>query len=94
MLILTFFASFQQRVSSPVILEGVVLEDATLKPVANAYVYAVKGEEEALTDKHGFFTIKTWQSLPVTLTVQHQSRIKKVAVSAPAKKLQIVLNQK
>lgn len=76
----------------PSTLGGVVLDAASGQPLEKAYVYTVKGEEEALTNSRGAFSLKTWQVLPVTLTVQHleggESRVK---VTAPTQKLRILL---
>ena len=75
----------------PVHIEGVVIEEATNKPLPNAYVYTVKGEEESLTNSNGVFVIKTWRALPVTLTIQHGEKIKKITISSAPKKLTIRL---
>ena len=65
---------------SQIVVQGTVLTEGTLKPVANAFVYTVSGEEEAVTDKNGNFKFTTWQSLPIDLTVEHRdfetSRVK------------------
>jgi hypothetical protein len=66
----------------PAEVKGVVVSGPDKKPVAKAYVVVVPGEEEALTDANGNFTLRTWQSLPVTLTVQHTNyQTRKVQVS-------------
>jgi hypothetical protein len=58
---------------SQIVVEGTVLSEGSLKPVADAYVYTVSGEEEVLTDKQGKFKLTTWQSLPLSITVEHYS---------------------
>lgn len=55
----------------PSVLRGQVVSGITGQPVARAYIVAVSGEEETLTDTDGHFTLRTWQRLPVTLTIQH-----------------------
>ena len=57
---------------SRIVVEGTVLTDSTLIPVADAFVYTVSGEEETLTDKSGRFKLTTWQSLPVAVTIEHR----------------------
>lgn len=54
----------------PYKVKGIVVNESN-KPVERVYISAVQGEEEALTDKNGNFTLTTWQSLPVTITIQH-----------------------
>jgi hypothetical protein len=56
------------------IIEGQVVAESNSKPVARAYVYIIEGEEEALTDDKGHFSIKTWQKLPVQLTIKYRDR--------------------
>ena len=56
---------------SRIVVEGTVLTEGIQTPVVNAFVYTVPGEEETLTDKSGHFKLTTWQSLPVTVTVEH-----------------------
>ncbi len=66
----------------PAELKGVVVSGADKKPVAKAYIVAVSGEEEALTDADGNFTLRTWQSFPVTLVVQRDGyQTRKVLVA-------------
>jgi protocatechuate 3,4-dioxygenase beta subunit len=57
---------------SQIVIQGTVLTEGSLKPVADAFVYTVSGEEEALTDKNGKFKLTTWQSMPVAITVEHR----------------------
>ncbi|MES1219545.1 MAG: carboxypeptidase-like regulatory domain-containing protein [Bacteroidota bacterium] len=58
---------------SRIVVQGNVLTEDSLKPVAGAFVYTVSGEEEAVTDKNGNFKLTTWESLPVSVTVEHQN---------------------
>jgi hypothetical protein len=78
-------------VFQPIVIEGVVLEATTHQPLPNAFVFTVKGEEEALTNERGLFVIKTWRSLPVTLTVQQGGKEKKITIKSLPKKLTIRL---
>src|SRR5262245_275585 len=63
-----------------VAVQGVVIDKQNNQPISNSYLYIVRGEEEALTDSKGKFSINTWQSLPVTLTVDNP-RYKKVSIT-------------
>jgi hypothetical protein len=65
----------------PSTIEGAITNSTTGKQIENAYVYIVSGEEEALTNAKGVFTISTWQQLPVTLIVEHPTfKQKKIRV--------------
>lgn len=57
---------------SQIVVQGTVLSEGSLKPVPDAFVYTVSGEEEALTDKNGNFKFTTWQSMPIAITVEHR----------------------
>jgi len=57
---------------SQIVVQGTVLTEGSLKPVPDAFVYTVSGEEETLTDKNGNFKFTTWQSMPIALTVEHR----------------------
>lgn len=71
---------------SQIVVEGTVLSEGSLKPVQDAFVYTVSGEEEVLTDKNGKFRLTTWQSLPVVVTVEHRDfeTVKSKITSVPA----------
>ncbi len=71
---------------SQIVVQGTVLTEGSLKPVPDAFVYTVSGEEEALTDKNGNFKFTTWQSMPIAITVEHRDfeTIKIRVTSLPA----------
>ncbi|MGC4100359.1 carboxypeptidase-like regulatory domain-containing protein [Ferruginibacter sp.] len=76
-------------------LQGVIQDAATGLPVSNVYIYSVKGEEEAVTDKKGAFKIISWQSLPVSLTLSHKEyEEKKLQVSDAAKTILVKLKKR
>ena len=52
-------------------VKGVVVAE-NKQPVANAYLYIVKGEEEALTNAKGEFTITSNEKMPISLTIVHK----------------------
>jgi hypothetical protein len=54
----------------PVILEGIVLDKKTGRPLPGAHVYVVPGEE-AFTGADGEFMLKSWQPVPLTIIVEH-----------------------
>jgi len=73
-------------------LHGVVASKETGRPLPDIYLYTVKGEEEAITNKSGQFKIVTWQKLPVTLHVQHKdSENIRIVVSDPSEDIKIKL---
>ena len=55
----------------PHTIQGTITNSSTGKTVDKAYIYIISGEEEALTDRKGVFSIATWQDLPVTLIIEH-----------------------
>jgi len=57
--------------AKPYTIEGAVKNSATGKSIENVYIYITSGEEEALSNSKGTFTISTWQELPVTLVIEH-----------------------
>ena len=75
-------------------IKGTIISANTKQPVSNAYVYIIKGEEEALTNSKGEFTITTTEQIPFSLTVIHKDfkELKfKINSSQPVK---IVLDRK
>jgi hypothetical protein len=77
-LILLFAFSQTTSLHESIELKGTVLSAETGRPVANAYVYTVEGEEEGLTNKNGHFKFTTWKKLPVSVTVVHKDYLKQV----------------
>jgi hypothetical protein len=55
----------------PQTIQGTITNSSTGKTVDKVYIYIISGEEEALTDTKGIFSIATWQDLPVTLIIEH-----------------------
>jgi len=51
-------------------LQGVVVGKDN-RPVSNAYLFVIKGEEETITGSNGQFALTTWQKFPVSLSVEH-----------------------
>jgi hypothetical protein len=74
----------------PYTIEGAITNSTTGKNIENAYVYIVSGEEEALTNAKGVFTISTWQQLPVTLIVEHPTFKQKKIRVADASQYQLI----
>lgn len=52
-------------------IQGTICNGNNGKMVENAYIYIISGEEEALTNRKGVFSLNTWQELPVTLIIEH-----------------------
>jgi CarboxypepD_reg-like domain len=91
--ILFAFTKIQKTTS--VFIEGTVVTANTNTPVKRAHVYVLDGEEEALTNDRGEFKIITWQSLPVTITVEHaEYEIRKIKITNSGQKQHIVLKRK
>jgi hypothetical protein len=96
MLLAIFIGSGPVQKAGPVLIEGKVLAEKTGLPVYHAHVYILDGEEEALTDNNGDFSIKSWQRTPFKLTVERQDAYQKtsVVVSDPLKKQVIRLKDR
>lgn len=74
----------------PYTIEGTIKSNNNGKYIENAYIYIVSGEEEALTNRKGVFTISTWQELPVTLVIEHPSFKQKKIRITDASQYQVV----
>lgn len=61
------------------VVEGTIISGKHNKPVGNAHVYIVDGEEEALTNAKGEFKIETIQKFPLVLTVEQPDHEKEKA---------------
>jgi CarboxypepD_reg-like domain len=89
---------FRYQSSTPAIkemVEGIVISAKNNQPVANAYIYIVHGEEEALTNSKGEFRIETFQKFPLLLTVDHGDFEKtKLTISAPSRKVEVSIKPK
>lgn len=87
-----FFLYHSQEDKTAKTLQGTVVSSTTRSPVSNAFVYVIEGEEEALTNAKGDFKLETFQSFPLTITVQREHFKKtKVKVAAPGQKLVIAI---
>jgi hypothetical protein len=76
-------------------IQGAVINSITGKQIENAYLSIVPGEEEALTNSKGVFSIATWQQLPITLVVEHSSyKKKKISIKDASQYQQIKLEPK
>jgi DNA polymerase IIIc chi subunit len=73
-------------------LTGKVVCEKGRAPVPNVLVYIVEGEEEALTDARGKFSIETRKGFPLRVTAQQLvGKKQKVVVIAAADRLVIEL---
>jgi hypothetical protein len=76
-------------------IKGTVISADTKQPVTNAYLYIIKGEEEALTNAKGEFIITTSEKTPVVLTVIHKDfKELKVKMNTGAQTVKIILERK
>ncbi|WP_207510758.1 hypothetical protein [Longitalea luteola] len=76
--------------AKPYTIEGAVKNSATGKYIENAYIYIISGEEEALSNNKGAFTISTWQELPVILSIEHPVYNKKKIRVTDASQYQLI----
>jgi hypothetical protein len=78
--------------TGPLQLEGTVTDAITGKPIEKAYLYVLQGNEEILTDEKGHFSLKTWQELPFSLTIEHKdytTSVMKISEASRTLKLKI-----
>jgi hypothetical protein len=74
-------------------LHGIVVGKDN-RPVLNAYLFVVKGEEETITGSNGQFALTTWQKFPVSLSVEHPDYKKlKLVIKEAGQKQVIKLEQ-
>ena len=95
--LLFIFAVYSPAVQQDVVLiEGKVVAQANGKPVNNAHVFVVDGEEEAMTNAKGEFSIRSWQKAPFRLTVEKHDQYQKeiIVVANPSQKQTIRLRDK
>jgi hypothetical protein len=79
----------------PHTIAGIVKNSANDKTIENVYIYITSGEEEALSNNKGAFTISTWQDLPVTLVIEHPVyKQKKVRITDASQQQLIKLDPK
>jgi hypothetical protein len=96
-LLVNFFSAGKQESSqrASAVIQGVVVAKDQNRPVPQAYIFVVKGEEETITGGNGRFAITTWQTFPITLTVEHPEYKKlTLVIKEPGTKQLIRLDQK
>jgi hypothetical protein len=72
-------------------LQGIVTSKESGKALGDVYLYTVKGEEEAITNKKGEFRFVTWKKLPVTIHIHKEHEEVRVVVSNPSEFIKIKL---
>ena len=70
-------------------LQGVVVGKDN-RPVANAYLFVIRGEEENITGSNGQFALTTWQKFPVSLSIEHPAYKKLKLVIKDAGQMQVI----
>lgn len=87
---------FSQTRTTPFTVEGKVVAESTGKPVPNAHVYILDGEEEALTNSDGEFRIQSWQKTPFKLTVKSYNNYRDatIVITDPSRRQVIRLKSK
>jgi hypothetical protein len=75
-------------------VSGIIICEETKLPVEKAYLYVVKGEEEATTDANGTFRFTTWQDKPVKVFVSHKNfKSRVITLNGVYRNLRIVLTK-
>jgi hypothetical protein len=86
---------YQPSSPASVTIEGVVVGKDSNRPVPQAYLFVIKGEEETITAGNGKFAITTWQKFPLSLSVEHPDFKKiKLVIKEPGAKQLIRLEAK
>lgn len=95
-ILLILLPGYSQVQKEAIIIEGKVVAESTGKPVGNAHVFVVDGEEETLTNGNGEFRIRSWQKTPVSLTVEKPDQYQRtiIVVQDPSKKQVVRLKSK
>lgn len=93
--LLILFPVYSQVKTEALIIAGQVVTEKG-DPVRNAHVYIIDGEEEALTNGNGEFSIRSWQKAPIKLTVEKPDLYRKasIIVTDPGRKQVIRLKTK
>ncbi len=79
-LLFIFTGSNLAQKTGAIIVEGKVVAANTGDPVVNAHVYILDGEEEALTNNKGEFSIRSWQKAPFKLTAEKHNGYEKTSI--------------
>jgi hypothetical protein len=79
-----------------VLIKGKVINESTGKPIGDVHVFIVDGEEEALTNAQGEFTIRSWQKGPFKVTAEKAGHFGRstIVVSDPSSKAIIRIKDK
>ncbi|MCP9749804.1 carboxypeptidase-like regulatory domain-containing protein [Ferruginibacter sp. HRS2-29] len=90
------FLTLQLFISKPVFeaneVSGTIISEETKSPIDKAYLYVVKGEEEATTDANGNFRFTTWQDKPVKIFISHKNfKSRVITLNGVYRNLRIVL---
>ncbi|MFT3750418.1 MAG: hypothetical protein QM768_19035 [Agriterribacter sp.] len=87
-------ANNAKHLQKPAVISGRVLQK-NLAPVGKCYLFIISGEEEAISDKDGKFTITTWQPFPLTIHAAHaQFKKQDIKIDKPAKDIIVTLEPK
>lgn len=76
---LLYFTGMAQEKKGPLVVRGVVQDAATREPLPNIHVYIIKGEEEAVTDSRGNFSIRSWQNFPLKVQASGKGYVSREA---------------
>lgn len=61
----------QMKDMVPNIIQGKILVQETNQPLPNAHIKIMYGHEEVTTDSDGEFVLRSWQTFPLTLVIEH-----------------------
>ena len=73
-------------------VSGIILDKFNNEPLANVYIYAVKGEEETLSNDKGGFKLLSWEALPLTVVFEKKGyKPVRVPVKKEQKNFKVIL---
>jgi len=76
----------------PNIIQGTVVSQQTNEPLPNVHVNILYNDAETTSSNNGSFTLRLWQTFPVTLVIAHQQfHTKFVKVQSASKDFTISL---
>ena len=87
-----FHLSFLPMAGPATEVSGTILDKSNNTPVSNVYVYAVKGEEETLSEDNGRFKLLSWSKLPVIIFFEKKGyKPARIPLNREQKNIRVVL---
>ena len=81
------YLSYNQiKEMTPNIIQGKIVSQQTNEPLENVHVNILYDDESALSNNNGQFTLRLWNSFPITLVIEHKKfQSKFIKIQSPQK---------